>query len=363
MFDDRDPLCLTPGLTRAQGPRDLGAVLDAELAEDVREVALDRPVGEEERGRDLAVRLPFGDERGDPLLGRRERAGRRRAAADPLQLGPSALGPERCADPLEERERLLERRPRLAPPLGAALRSAEREQRAAAIERKLDLRVPPKRLIERRERVVEPLRLPRRAAHGSEHSSRAQTRARAAGRSPRTSRGAPRPRPVARARSAPRRGRRRTGSRRARRWLPVERGRRSARAEPGLRPAPRARAPDARAQPWRRAPRRVRRSPGRDRGRAEPLLLPAPPCPAVPRRGFRAPGCATKTVCWPACSDASCTSERPRQRALELAELQLHVTEEDEKKRRRALVAQLARAAQQLLELVTGPFELARPPQ
>ena len=50
-----------------------------------------------------------------------------------------ALRPERGADPLEDRERLLERRARLAPPLHPALCSPEREERAAAVERKLDL--------------------------------------------------------------------------------------------------------------------------------------------------------------------------------------------------------------------------------
>ena len=99
---------------------------DAELSEDAREMPLDRAVGEEERRGDLAVRLALGDERRDAFLGRRERARGRGAAADPLQLGACALGPERGADPLEDRERLLERRraPRAAASCGAAPRRA-----------------------------------------------------------------------------------------------------------------------------------------------------------------------------------------------------------------------------------------------
>ena len=120
MFESVDPLCLT---SRERG-RDFGAMPDAELPEDVREMPFDRAVGEEERRGDLPVRLAFGDERGDALLGGRQRAGRRRATADPLELGACALGPERGADPLEDGERFLERRPRLAPPLRAALRRA-----------------------------------------------------------------------------------------------------------------------------------------------------------------------------------------------------------------------------------------------
>ena len=140
----------------------------------------DRAVGEEERSRDLAIRLALGDERGDALLGGSERAGRRRAAADPLELGAGTLGPERGADPLEDRERLLERLPRLAAALRATLCSTEREQRAAAVERELDLRMPLERLLVRRERVLELARLRGEQARGSARSWRAPTRARVA---------------------------------------------------------------------------------------------------------------------------------------------------------------------------------------
>ena len=66
---------------------------DAELPEDACEMPLDRAVGEEERGRDLLVRLAFGDEGRNALLGGCERTWRRRAAADPLELRACALGP------------------------------------------------------------------------------------------------------------------------------------------------------------------------------------------------------------------------------------------------------------------------------
>ena len=62
----------------------------------------DGVLGEEERGRDLAVRPPLGDERRDPALGLRQLAARGRAATDPRQLGAGLLGPERRAEPLED---------------------------------------------------------------------------------------------------------------------------------------------------------------------------------------------------------------------------------------------------------------------
>ena len=55
-------------MTGGEGSSQLGAVSDTELSEDVREVSLDRPVGEEERGRDLPIRLTLGDEGRDAPL-------------------------------------------------------------------------------------------------------------------------------------------------------------------------------------------------------------------------------------------------------------------------------------------------------
>ena len=86
--------------------RELRARADAELAVGPRQRALDRVLGDEERGRDLAVRAAFGDERGDPALGLGQLVAGGRATADPGQLGARLLGPQRRAEPLEARERL-----------------------------------------------------------------------------------------------------------------------------------------------------------------------------------------------------------------------------------------------------------------
>src|SRR6187431_2709501 len=100
---------------------------DPELSEDVREVPLDRAVGQVQRGGDLPVRLPLGDELGDAFLRRRQRSDRGRATADPLELPLRALRPEPRAHSLEELECLLERPPSLAPSLRASLCGAERD--------------------------------------------------------------------------------------------------------------------------------------------------------------------------------------------------------------------------------------------
>ena len=71
--------------------RELRAGADAELAVDARQSRLDRVLGEEERGRDLSVRSPLGDELGDPSLGLGQLPGRRRPAADPRELGTCLL--------------------------------------------------------------------------------------------------------------------------------------------------------------------------------------------------------------------------------------------------------------------------------
>ena len=112
----------------------LGALSDAELSEDAREVTLDRPVGDEQRRRDLAIRLSLGDECRDPLLGGGERAGRRRTPADSAKLAPSPLRPERGAAPLEDRERVLQRGARISTSFRAALHGAERQERPTVVE-------------------------------------------------------------------------------------------------------------------------------------------------------------------------------------------------------------------------------------
>src|SRR5918995_464965 len=126
-----------------------------ELPEDAREVPFDGAIREEEGGGDLAVRLALGDEGGDPLLGRRERAGRRGAPADPLELRPRPFRPERRADPVEDGQRLLEGGARFTPVLQATLRRTEREERAPAVERQLDPRVQVERILESAQRRLQ----------------------------------------------------------------------------------------------------------------------------------------------------------------------------------------------------------------
>jgi hypothetical protein len=125
-------------LAGREGGTDFASVPYPELAEDAAEMALDRAVREEESRRHLAVCLSLGDEHSDALLCRRKRAGRRRPAADAGELCTGALGPERSAGALENHETLLERRPSLAPPLRAALRRSEHEERACLAEWKLN---------------------------------------------------------------------------------------------------------------------------------------------------------------------------------------------------------------------------------
>jgi hypothetical protein len=85
---------------RAARPLDLAGELrarrDPDLAEDPAHVALDRLRGQVQRGPDLFVRLPFGDELGDLALaaGQRLDPGRRSslAAASACLTAPSADG-------------------------------------------------------------------------------------------------------------------------------------------------------------------------------------------------------------------------------------------------------------------------------
>src|SRR5207253_6705096 len=84
---------------------------------------------------DLAVRLPLGDKLGDLLLGRSELVTRGGATADPAELLPGALGPERRAHGLEAFERFRKRRVRSAALLHATEHAAERKHGARALER------------------------------------------------------------------------------------------------------------------------------------------------------------------------------------------------------------------------------------
>ena len=130
--------------------RELCAGADAELPIGARQRALDGVLGDEEGRGDLAVGAALGDERRDPALGLGQLTARGRAPADPRQLAPCLLGPERGAEPLEDGERLLERQAGGAALLRSPLRDALREQRTRVLERILSPRVLGQRALEAR---------------------------------------------------------------------------------------------------------------------------------------------------------------------------------------------------------------------
>src|SRR5690349_2300040 len=99
------------GRFRTESPGQLGTRADTELAVDPLERALDRLDAEEERGGRLLVAPAFSDEVGDPPLGLGERAAGRSTSADARELPPRVLRPDRCRQRLEDRQRLLDRRP------------------------------------------------------------------------------------------------------------------------------------------------------------------------------------------------------------------------------------------------------------
>src|SRR3954451_18540444 len=108
---------------------------------------LDRPLAEEERGGDLAVRPAVGHERRDATLRRRQAllAG---ATADPAELGPGLLGPGRSTQPFELPERGGNR---VAGGALLALASAddtERKQRPSPAERVLGDLMPHNRILQ-----------------------------------------------------------------------------------------------------------------------------------------------------------------------------------------------------------------------
>src|SRR3954466_9261664 len=80
---------------------ELGARAHVELRVDVRQVGCKRALPEEERRRDLAVRLSFRNELRDPALALRQLAVRARPASDPAKLGASLVGPEGRGETLE----------------------------------------------------------------------------------------------------------------------------------------------------------------------------------------------------------------------------------------------------------------------
>src|SRR5215218_8150591 len=107
--------------------RELRARVDRELAVDARQVDFDRPLGDEERLRDLAVRGPFGCHLGHTPLARRQRldaaqgdAAGTRTGGEKLALGPCGQG-RGAAD-----RRQLDRVPKLLAGIGAAIGPAKR---------------------------------------------------------------------------------------------------------------------------------------------------------------------------------------------------------------------------------------------
>ncbi len=122
--------------TRPAASGELGARAHAELAIRARQVRLDRALGHEQLAGDLAVRAAVGCELSDPPLRLSQLvAVARSAAAEPCDLRPRALRPQRRAELLEQRERRLQRRARLGTPLCTPLHAPEREQGARAVER------------------------------------------------------------------------------------------------------------------------------------------------------------------------------------------------------------------------------------
>src|SRR6185369_8115360 len=90
----------------AEPPRELTARAHAELSIHARECSLNRVLGDEERRRDLAVRVSFGHERGDSALALRQVAPRRSAAPDSAEVGAGLVRPEPRAEALEGGQRL-----------------------------------------------------------------------------------------------------------------------------------------------------------------------------------------------------------------------------------------------------------------
>ena len=120
---------------RVAAAAQLGARAHAELGVDVRQVACDRPLAEEQRGGDLAVRPALRDELGDAPLGRRQalarasarRSGRaRRAPARPSVAAPSSSKPSRAASIASRAARFCRARRRTTPSASSARALPER---------------------------------------------------------------------------------------------------------------------------------------------------------------------------------------------------------------------------------------------
>src|SRR5207253_3453458 len=113
------------------------------------------PHGCEEPRGDLLVRRARRDELRDARLGGGQLAVPARTRGGAAELGRRAFQPERRAELLEERPRLLEPLRRESPPPGAAERVAECQQRAGAVEREADSLEPGDARLEGLDRPLE----------------------------------------------------------------------------------------------------------------------------------------------------------------------------------------------------------------
>ena len=123
----------------------LGARADSELAVCPAEMKFDGLGAEEHRRTDLAVRLTFGREKGDPQLLGRQLLARLVARSQPLacgaQLAAGALGPRSRAEPLERLQCGAELISRVATPLRSPEPLTEAQPRPRLVEARLVLGV------------------------------------------------------------------------------------------------------------------------------------------------------------------------------------------------------------------------------
>ena len=120
----------------------------------MRQVAGNGPLAEKERGGDLAIRLPFGNEGRDAALGRREPFGPL-STSQATQLGARLRGPARGSDLFEPIERSLDRLACGHLLAEAASCDAERQQGTCPAKGVADLLVLFDRPRQLRERVLD----------------------------------------------------------------------------------------------------------------------------------------------------------------------------------------------------------------
>ena len=100
----------------------------------MREVALDRPNAHEQGVGDLSVGPSGGGEFRHACLGLGELPRGGSPATDPGELGASLVGPQRCTEPLEDGQGLLERLPGGPLLLGPAPDRAQDQHRSAELK-------------------------------------------------------------------------------------------------------------------------------------------------------------------------------------------------------------------------------------